>query len=59
MEAQERIERLRKEGKLPSLDQWLAAVAKTRKEYHHQILAAREKGPEPEDDPEEFGDLEE
>jgi predicted site-specific integrase-resolvase len=41
------VERLRKEGKLPTLDEWLAAAAKARVKYQHQILAAREKGPEP------------
>jgi hypothetical protein len=54
--AQERIEQLKKEGKLPTLDQWLSAVAKVRQEYQSQILAAREQGPEREleEEPGEF-----
>jgi hypothetical protein len=43
-EATAQIEQLKKEGRLPTLDQWLAAVAKVRAEYHRQILAARGTG---------------
>jgi hypothetical protein len=50
--AQERIEQLKKEGKLPTLDQWLSAVAKVRAKYQNQILAARE-WPEPEEEEED------
>jgi hypothetical protein len=52
--AQQRIDQLKREGKLPTLDQWLAVVAKARVKYQHQVLAAREKGPEPEEEPGEF-----
>lgn len=31
-------------GKMPSLDELLNAVAKTRKKYHNQIVATRKKG---------------
>jgi hypothetical protein len=52
-EATAQIEQLKKEGKLPTLDQWLAAVAKVRKEFQSQILAARAEGPEPEEEEED------
>src|SRR6516225_10829038 len=42
--AQQRIDQLKRDGKLPTLDQWLAVVAKARVKYQHQVLAAREKG---------------
>ena len=35
------IERLQREGKMPSLEAVLAAVAETRAEYRERILAAR------------------
>jgi hypothetical protein len=35
------IIRLRREGKIPSLDELLSAVAETRVEYREKILAAR------------------
>lgn len=35
------IERLQREGKMPSLEAVLAAVAETRAEYREKILAAR------------------
>ena len=38
------IERLQREGKMPTLEQVLAAVAEVRQEYVPKILAARKKG---------------
>ena len=35
------IERLQREGKMPTLEAVLAAVAETRAEYREKILAAR------------------
>ena len=35
------IERLQREGKMPTLEAVLAAVAETRAEYRERILAAR------------------
>ncbi len=35
------IERLQREGKMPTLEQVLAAVAETRAEYRERILATR------------------
>ena len=35
------IERLQREGKMPSLEAVLAAIAETRAEYREKILAAR------------------
>ena len=35
------IERLKREGKFPSLEEVLGAVAETRAEYRDKILAAR------------------
>jgi hypothetical protein len=49
-EALAQIEQLKKERRLPTLEQWLAEVAKVRKQYQKQILAARAEGPEPEEE---------
>jgi len=35
------VERLQREGKMPTLQEVLAAVAEARAEYREQILAAR------------------
>ena len=35
------VERLKAEGRLPSLETLLAAIAQTRAEYREKILAAR------------------
>jgi len=35
------VEKLQREGKMPTLEQVLAAVAETRAEYREKILAAR------------------
>ena len=35
------VERLQREGRMPTLEQVLAAVAETRAEYREKILAAR------------------
>ncbi len=35
------VERLQREGKMPTLEEVLAAVAETRAEYREKILAAR------------------
>jgi hypothetical protein len=35
------VERLKAEGRLPSLETLLAAIAETRAEYREKILAAR------------------
>lgn len=41
------VERLQGEGKMPSLEEVLAAVAETRAEYREKILAARRKSRKP------------
>jgi hypothetical protein len=38
---QEEVERLKREGKMPSLEAVLAAIAEVRQEYVPRILAAR------------------
>ena len=41
------VERLQREGKMPSLEAVLAAVAEVRAEYREKILAARRKSRKP------------
>ncbi len=41
---QREVERLKAEGKFPSLEELLSAVAATRREFVPKILAARKKG---------------
>ena len=41
--AQIRIEELTRDGKMPSLDQVVAAIDETQREYRPRILAARQK----------------
>jgi hypothetical protein len=43
-EFQAEVQRLHAAGKLPKLEELLAAVAETRKEYAPKILKAREEG---------------
>jgi hypothetical protein len=40
---QKEVERLQREGKMPSLEAVLEAVASTRAEYRDKILAARKR----------------
>lgn len=41
---QEEVERLKKAGEFPTLDEVLSAVADARKNYASRIIAAREEG---------------
>lgn len=47
-EFQAEAQRLHAAGKMPKLEDLLAAVGETRKEYAPKILAARKQGEEPE-----------
>jgi hypothetical protein len=40
------VEKLRREGRLPTLEQWLQAVAKARQKYGKAIREARAQGPD-------------
>jgi len=51
-EMQRRVDRLKREGRMPTEEQWLAAKETARKEFRPKVLAARRlwdktHGPEP------------